>query len=241
MDWAEFEQQRISGFATARRGYDKDEVDRFLDAVAGWLQTDAAEELGDREIERKLEAAGQSTARILLIAEQEAQELRRKTDEECADLRANAEAAAQESAARTLEIAEQQAEELRRQTEEECADLTETADTIANDTCSRAEKYATEIRAKADEDAKQMIDEARVRARAVLLEETERKRAEVDAIVDELERRRSAAVEKVERLRADLLSAISKDSPRAQSTERDGGSGQRRHAPAYGSSNHANA
>jgi DivIVA domain-containing protein len=205
MDWTEFDERRVTGFKTVRRGYDPSEVDRFLEDVSDWLQTDAAEELGDRVVERKVETAGLSTARVLLIAEQEAQELRRKTEEECADLRAEADAAANEAAARIVEIAEQQAEELRRH-----------------------------LRAKAEEEAERMIDDAREQARAALLEETERKRAEVDAIVDQLERSRSAAVEKVERLRAELLSAIAKDSPRNAPTEGDRGTGQRRHAPTYG-------
>jgi DivIVA domain-containing protein len=241
MDWAEFEERRLSGFNTVRRGYDQNEVDRFLNAVSDWLQADAAHELSDREVERKLEAAGQSTARILLIAEQEAQELRRATETECAELRAKAQAAANESAERVLEIAEQEAEALRRTTDEECTELLADADAAANDTCSRAEKYATTVRAKADEDAKQTIDEARKQAREAAREEIERERAKIDAMIVELERRRDAAVEEVERLRANLLSAISQFSPHASLTEPDDGTGGRRHAPTYGPSRHANA
>ena len=98
MDRAEFEQRRASGFRTARHGYDKGDVDRFLRDVADWLQADAAAELGDLVVQRQLELAGQSTARIVLIAEQEAQELRRRTEEECAELRAEAQADAQHDA-----------------------------------------------------------------------------------------------------------------------------------------------
>ena len=240
MDWAEFEQRRVSGFRSVRHGYDKDEVDRFLAAVADWLRTDAAEGLGDLGVQRKLELAGQSTARILLIAEQEAEELRRSTEEECAELRAKADAAASESAGRIVVVAEQEAEELRRRTEEECALLRAEADAAANDTCSRAEKYATKVRAKADADARQAIDDAREEARAAMLEETERRRSETEALVGELERRRNAAVEEVERLRADLLSAISAHSTRIAGTERDGGAASRRHVPAYGAPKRTN-
>ena len=42
MDWAEFDERRVTGFTAVRRGYDKSEVDQFLEAVAGWLRTDAA-------------------------------------------------------------------------------------------------------------------------------------------------------------------------------------------------------
>ena len=242
MDWAEFERRRASGFPTVRRGgYDEGEVDRFLASVSDWLKTGAAEELGDEVVRNKLEQVGQTTARILMIAEQETEELRRRAEEECADLRAKAQTAANESAARILETAEQRSEELRRTTEDECADLRAEADTIANETCSRAEKYATKVRAQADEDAKRMIDDAAVQARSALREETERLRAEMDAVVAEMDRRRNAAVEEVERLRADLLAAISRHSDRTAPTERDGRTAGRRQAPTYGPSRHANA
>jgi DivIVA domain-containing protein len=242
MEWAEFEHRRTSGFPTVRRGgYDEGEVDRFLASVSDWLKTGAAEELADEVVRNKLEQAGQTTARILLIAEQHTEELRRRAEEECADLRAKARTAANESTARILESAEQRSEQLRRTAEDECADLRAEADTIANETCSRAEKYATKVRAQADEDAKRMIDDAAVQARRALCEETERLRGEMNAVVAEMDRRRNAAVEEVERLRADLLAAISPHSERTAPTERDGRTAGRRHAPTYGPSRHANA
>jgi DivIVA domain-containing protein len=242
MDWAEFEQRRASGFPTVRRGgYDRGEVDGFLASVSDWLKTAGAEELGEEVVRNKLEQAGQTTARILLIAEQEAEELRRGAEDECAELRAKAQTAADESAARLLEAAEQRSEELLRTTEDECASLTAEADTIANETCGRAEKYATRVRAQADEDAKRMIDDASVQAHTALREETERLRADTEAVVAEMERRRDAAVEEVERLRADLLEAISPDSEGTAPTERDGRTTGRRHVPTYGRSRHAKA
>ena len=205
MDWAEFEHRRASGFPTVRRGgYDASEVDRFLASVSDWLKTGAAEELGDEVVRNKLEQVGQTTARILMIAEQETEELRRRAEEECADLRAQ-------------------------------------ADTIANETCSRAERYATKVRAQADEDARRMIDDAAVQAHSALEEEKERLRGEMDAVVAEMDRRRNVAVEEVERLRADLLTAISPHSERIAPAEREGRTAGRRQAPAYGPSRHANA
>jgi DivIVA domain-containing protein len=242
MDWAEFEHRRVSGFPKVRRGgYDHGEVDRFLASVSDWLKTGAAEELGDEVVRHKLEQVGQTTARMLLIAEQDNEELRRRAEEECADLRAKAQAAANESAARILETAQQRAEQLRRTTEGECADLRREADAVANETCGRAEKYATTVRAQADEDAQRMIDDAAVQARTALREETERLQAELDAVVAEMDRRRNVAVDEVERLRADLLTAISPHAEHTAPAERDGRTAGRRQAPAYGSSRHADA
>ena len=97
MDWTHFEQLRVSGFTMTRRGYDKREVDRFLDSLAEWLETDAANELGDQAVQRKLELVGKSTAHILLTTEKESQELKRTVQAECDDLRQKADAAAKDT------------------------------------------------------------------------------------------------------------------------------------------------
>jgi DivIVA domain-containing protein len=86
---------RSPGFTEARRGYDKHEVDEFLEQLVDWLETDAADDIGQVAVTRKLELVGKSTAHILLTTEQEAQELRRQTEEDCAQLRAGAETDAQ--------------------------------------------------------------------------------------------------------------------------------------------------
>jgi DivIVA domain-containing protein len=36
---------RSPGFTEARRGYDKHEVDRFLEQLVDWLETDAAQDI----------------------------------------------------------------------------------------------------------------------------------------------------------------------------------------------------
>ncbi len=105
MDWTHFEQLRVNGFTMTRRGYDKREVDKFLDSLAEWLETDAATELGDEAVQRKLELVGKSTAHILLTTEKESQELRRTTERECAQLRAEADAAAKDTRTRADEYA----------------------------------------------------------------------------------------------------------------------------------------
>jgi DivIVA domain-containing protein len=237
MNLEDFESRRTSGFGLVRRGYDPGEVDRFLHEVADWLRGDAAEELGDEAVARKLQLAGQSTARVLLIAEREAEELRRDSQATFADLRAQVEEAAREEAARIVHLAEEEAEELRRETERECDDLRTRTYAEANETCARAERYATDVAAKADEEARQVLEEAVVEARSAALEETERLQAEVDVAVADLGRRRNAAVDEVERLRADLLHAISEHTSRVE----PGDESERRHTPTYGRSKHANA
>jgi DivIVA domain-containing protein len=116
MDLDDISGLRVQGFTLARRGYDRREVDRFLDALIEWIETDAAKDLGDRAVQRKLEAVGKSTAHILLTTEKESEELRGQMEEECAELRSEAERAslavrrnADEYATKTREKADQDA------------------------------------------------------------------------------------------------------------------------------------
>ena len=95
MDWHDIARLRSPDFTIARRGYDKHEVDKFLEQLVDWLETDAAQDIGEVAVTRKLELVGKSTAHILLAAEQEAQELKRQSEDDCAELRAQAEADAQ--------------------------------------------------------------------------------------------------------------------------------------------------
>jgi DivIVA domain-containing protein len=163
MDWTHFEQLRVSGFTMVRRGYDKREVDRFLDSLAEWLETDAATELGDEAVQRKLELVGKSTAHILLTTEKESQELRRRTQAEVTEQREKADVAAKEARAR--------------------------ADEYAATTRERTDEQARRTKEAAAEQARKTIEEGdrrRAAAEAVVAD-LERQR---DAIVAELEQMR---------------------------------------------------
>jgi cell division septum initiation protein DivIVA len=170
MDWNDIDRLRDPGFAVVRRGYDRREVDRLLASLVDWLETDAAKDLGDLAVKRKLEFVGKSTARILVTTEDEAVQLRRLTEEECAELRSEAEAAAAE---------------IRR----------------------AADEYAKTVRGDADDDTREARDAARAEATR-LVDEGERRRAEIEAVVSELEARRDRTLQQLERLRAELASAI---------------------------------
>jgi peptidoglycan DL-endopeptidase RipA len=202
MDWTHFEQLRVSGFTMTRRGYDKREVDRFLDSLAEWLETDAANELGDQAVQRKLELVGKSTAHILLTTEKESQELKRTVQAECDDLRQKADAAAKDT---------------RRQ-----------ADDYSTTTRTKADEYASALRAKTDEEAQRTKAAAAEQARKTV-EEGDRRRAAAEAVVAELKAQRDDTVAEMERLRSELLSTISKHTTRSAPEPRNG-EGRRKRA-----------
>jgi competence protein ComEA len=72
---------RSASFPIVRRGYDKREVERFLDLLAGWLETGGADEVREELIRRDLARAGAAADAILRTAEEKAAQLIAKTEE----------------------------------------------------------------------------------------------------------------------------------------------------------------
>jgi DivIVA domain-containing protein len=162
---------RSPGFTLARRGYDKHEVDKFLEQLVDWLETDAANDIGHPAVKRKLELVGKSTAHILLTAEQEAEELKRLTESECSDLRAQAEADANQ--------------------------VREDADTYATEVRARAEGEARQTRDDATAEASETIEEG-LRRRGEIDDEIRGLEARREAVLRELARLRSGLAETID-------------------------------------------
>jgi len=76
---------RSATFPVGRRGYEKREVDRFLNKLAEWLETGGADQTRAELLRRDLERIGEHTGKILtdahdlgeqfLVAEREAQRI----------------------------------------------------------------------------------------------------------------------------------------------------------------------
>jgi len=162
---------RSPGFTPARRGYDKHEVDKFLEQLVDWLETDAANDIGDLAVRRKIELIGKSTAHILETAEQESEELRRLTETECAELRAQAEADANE--------------------------VRDDADTYASEVRARAEGEARQARDEATAEASETIEEG-LRRRGQIDDEIHGLEAHRDTVLHELTRMRSELAETID-------------------------------------------
>jgi DivIVA domain-containing protein len=164
VDWQDIGRLRSPGFTIARRGYEKREVDKFLEQLVDWLETDAAEDIGQVAVTRKLELVGKSTAHILLTTEQESQELRRQTQEDCAELRAATEAEAQE--------------------------VREAADAYAAQVRGRADEEGRRTREEATAEASETIEEG-LRRRAQIDEVVQELEAHRDGVLEELGRLRT--------------------------------------------------
>lgn len=184
MDWKDIDRIRVPGFALARRGYDKHEVDGFLGRLADWLETDAASEIGQAAVTRKLELVGKSTARILMTSEQESEQLRRSAEEECAQMLSEVEATALQ-------------------------------------TRQAADEYAKQTRAQADADARVTAEAASAEARE-MIDEGERRRAQIEAVIADLEIRRDDALADLDRLRGELSATIAGHRPAGPANGRDG-------------------
>jgi DivIVA domain-containing protein len=184
MDLEDIRRLRVQGFTVARRGYDRREVDRFLDVLLDWIETDAAKDLGDQAVKRKLELVGKSTAQILLTTEKESAGLRSQIEEECAELRSEAESASL---------------------------------AVRRD----ADEYATKTREKADQDARRMGEVAGAKAKGIV-EEAERRREVIEAVIAELDARRDGTLRELEQLRRELASTIGEHTSGARPHGRGG-------------------
>jgi DivIVA domain-containing protein len=165
VDWQNIERLRAPGFTLSRRGYDKREVDKFLEQLVDWLETDAANDIGHLAVTRKLELVGKSTEHILLTAEQEAQELKKLAETEIAELR---------------EAADTETHEVRAQ-----------ADIYAKQTRSHADEDAERTRDEANAEASETIEEA-LRRRGQIDEQIRELETQRDRVLEELSRLRAA-------------------------------------------------
>jgi cell division septum initiation protein DivIVA len=144
MDWNDIDRLRDPGFTLARRGYERREVDRLLGALVDWLETDAAEELGDLTAKRRLEYVGKSTTRILLTTQEESAQLRRETRDECAQLRSQA----HEDAREVVEAASATAEQIvaeGRQRRAEIEAIVSELEALRDRTLQELERLRTEL------------------------------------------------------------------------------------------------
>jgi DivIVA domain-containing protein len=165
------ERIRAAGFSTARKGYDRTEVDTFLGSIAERIermQVGITPELEVDEsgaLKRELERIGERTKHILTAAEETAQQLRSEAAAKASD---------------TRRAAETWANRVRGDAEE-----------FANTTRSRVAEDERRQRLEAGQRAEEIVTNAEAKAEE-MIEETARRRRQLEARLEALEERRSA-------------------------------------------------
>jgi cell division septum initiation protein DivIVA len=118
------------------------------------------------------------------------------------------------STAQILLTTENESEQMRRQTEKECAELRSEAEAAALEARRAGDEYAKKVR--------QNAEAASAQAKR-MAEEGERRRAQIEALIGELDARRDGALRELERLHGELTSTIEKHKSNARSDRRNGG------------------
>jgi DivIVA domain-containing protein len=109
---------RSATFPIGRRGYEKREVDRFLNRLADWLETGGGDQSRAELLRRDLERIGQQTGRILTDAHDVAEQLRSEAEREAYRVIEEA----QEHAAHVIEQAKAEAKRILDEADQRRAD-----------------------------------------------------------------------------------------------------------------------
>lgn len=197
VDQTSLDRIRNATFPSARRGYDKQEVEKFLARLADWLETGAGDESRSDTVKRELERVGERTGAILAQAEESAQQIR-----------SEAEVLAREA------VEEGNAEAGRARAEADAYDkqTRAEADAYGKQTRRGADKEAAEVRAEAEAEAGETVVDAQAQARRIV-EEGTRRREDIEAVIADLVRRRDEVLDDAEELGAKLGGAVSEHRP----------------------------
>ena len=123
--------------------------------------------------------------------------------------------------AQILLTTERESEHIRLQTEEECAELRSRAEAESLEAKRAADEYATQVREKAEQDARRTGQAAGAHAKRTI-EEAARRRAQLEAVVGDLDARRAGALRDLERLHTEVGSTIEKQPSGERSDRRNG-------------------
>jgi DivIVA domain-containing protein len=197
VDQTSLDRIRNATFPSSRRGYDKQEVEKFLARLADWLETGAGDEARSDTVKRELERVGERTGAILAQAEESAQQIR-----------GEAEALAREA----LDEGNAQAEQTRQEADAYAKATRAEADGYSDETRKVAEKEAADTRAEAEAEARETIADAQAQARRIV-EEGTRRREDIEAVITDLVRRRDEVLDDTDDLAAKLNSAVSDHRP----------------------------
>jgi DivIVA domain-containing protein len=186
-DPTSIERIRDATFDTARRGYKKQDVDRFLSSLADWLASGEGREQSV-VVKEALQEVGRQTASILVTAEESAQKIRDATQRQ------------------------------REEADAYAKDAKEAADQQARAQKESSDAEAERTRAVAGRDAEEMISKAKAEVRAIE-KEGEARKAEIQAEIQELRKRRGSIVEHLDQLAVQLSGTADDHRPTGHTDE----------------------
>jgi DivIVA domain-containing protein len=211
MDKDSIERIRTATFSVARRGYDKRQVDRFLEQVAEWLETGGADDARSELVRAELERVGEQTAAVLVAAHDAAEGIRtsaeadiQKEREEAQRYASGLRAEADAYSERAHIEADEYAQETRGEADAHAARIRNEANAEVATTREDATAYAETVRAEADEDAAERLRAAESQAHQ-MLEDATRRKAELQKVIDDLAERRQAVIADMQRLSSELV------------------------------------
>jgi DivIVA domain-containing protein len=171
VDQTSLDRIRNATFPSSRRGYDKQEVEKFLARLADWLETGGGDESRSDTVKRELQRVGERTGAILAQAEDSAQQILSEAEESARVTRTEADAYAEATRA--------EADGAARKTQDE-------ADAAARETVADAGAQARRIvdeGTKRRQDIESVITDL-VRRRDEVLDDTEQLGTKLAAAVD---------------------------------------------------------
>ncbi len=211
MDKDSIERIRTATFGVARRGYDKRQVDRFLEQLADWLETGGGDDARSEVVRTELERVGEQTGGILLAAHDASEALRASAEADLQQEREEAEryssglrAEADAYSERTHIEADEYANETRGEADSYAARVRNEAEAESGTIREDADAYAESTRAHADEDGAESVRAADSRARQ-MVEDATRRRGEIETVIDDLAERRKAVISDMQRLSSELV------------------------------------
>ncbi|MDX6615902.1 MAG: DivIVA protein [Solirubrobacterales bacterium] len=210
VDETSLERIRKATFPDERRGYDKREVEKFLNRLADWLETGGGDQARSDTVRRELERVGQRTGAILAEAEQSAQEIRGEAEQEAQELRAQAAADADQ----TRKEADAYAAEARAGADAYAKETREKADAYATETRQGAADHSAESKAQAEQQSRETIAAGEAQAQRTIAEGVSR-RSDVESLISDLAGNRDKVIAEMEELGGALADAVGRYKPSA--------------------------
>jgi DivIVA domain-containing protein len=208
VDETSLERIRKATFPDERRGYDKREVEKFLNRLADWLETGGGDQARSDTVRRELERVGQRTGAILAEAEQSAQEIRGEAETEAQELRTQAAADADQ----TRKEADAYAAEARAGADAYAKETREKADAYATETRQGAADNAAEVKSQAEQESRETIAAGEAQAQRTIDEGVGR-RSDIESLISDLAGNRDKVIAEMEELGGALAAAVGQYKP----------------------------